>query len=185
MKMADMQKSVYKRGADDGFYFGIYLIVLFFATVFTMTIPFAGLLSLVLMLGVPFYVYRFLRRAYVKCDGNMQFSELWLHGIVIFFCGGLIAGIVAFVYMRWIEPDFLVSQARAAITVWEKTDMPQAREMSETLTRAIEQKMLPSAIQMVIEMLWLQVFTGSMLSIVLSLAVRSVKIKNTDKTKQI
>lgn len=175
--MASQQKTVYRRGADDGFYFGLYLVALFFASAFSLTMPFAGLLSTVMMLAVPFVIYHFLRRAYIECEGKSQFSELWLHGIVIFFCGGLIAGVVAVVYMRWIAPDFIINQANIAIGIWEEANMPQADELAKTMKLAIEQKMIPTPIQLVIEMLWLQVFTGSLLSMLLSAIIRSIKIK--------
>lgn len=176
--MSELKLSVYKRGGDDGFVFGIYLVVMFFATAYSMAVPFAGLLSTLMMLAVPVVMYRFLRRTYVAFGGKLTFSELWLQGIVTFFCGGLISGLVAVVFMRWIQPDFIVSQANAAIKIWEESGLPQGQEMADVLRKAIEQKMIPSSIQLVIEMLWLQVFSGSILSIVLSLIIRSIKMKS-------
>ena len=105
--MATEQKSVYKRGADDGLFFGIYLIIMFFSSAFSMAVPFAGLLSIILVLGVPFLIYRFLRRSYVNDSGTTQFSALWVQGITTFFCGSLISGIAALVYMQWVNPDFI------------------------------------------------------------------------------
>ena len=170
--MAELKMSVYKRGGDDGFVFGIYLTVMFFATAYSMTVPFAGLMSTLMMLAVPVVMYRFLRRSYVAFGG-----KLWLQGIVTFFCGGLIAGLAAVVFMRWIQPDYIISQANAAIKIWEESGLPQGQEMADVMRKAIEQKMIPSSIELVIEMLWLQVFSGSLLSIVLSLIIRAIKIK--------
>lgn len=175
--MAYQQKSVYRRGADDGLFFGVYLIALFFATAYSLTMPFVGLLSTILMLAVPVVIYRFLRRAHIERDGKSQFSELWLHGIVIFFCGGLIVSVVALIYMKWFEPNFIVNQAKIAIQIWEEANVPQAGEMAKVLNQAIEQKMIPTPINVVIEMLWLQVFTGSLLSMLLSAIIKSIKIK--------
>jgi len=176
--MADGQKSLYKRGADDGFYFGIYLVVLFFATAYSMILPFAGLLSLLMMLAVPVIIYRFLYKAFANSVRRLTFSELWLQGIVTFFCGGLIAGLVALIYMRWVNPAFITQQAQTAIELWKSAGVQQANEMADLMTKAIEQKLLPTPIQVVMEMLWLQVFSGSILSIVLSLIIRSIKMKS-------
>lgn len=175
--MATEQKSVYRRGADDGLFFGIYLIIMFFASAFSMAVPFAGLLSIILLLGVPFLIYRFLRRSYVNDNGTTQFSALWVQGITTFFCGSLISGIVAFIYMRWINPDFILSQVQALIDVYMTTDWVEGKEIAEVLKKMIANNMLPTPINIVIESIWLAVFTGSILSMILSIVVQTRKIK--------
>ena len=176
--MATEQKSVYKRGADDGLFFGIYLIIMFFSSAFSMAVPFAGLLSMLLVLGVPFLIYRFLRRSYVNDSGTTQFSALWVQGITTFFCGSLISGIVALVYMQWINPDFIATQVQSLIDVYMATDWEEGKEIAKVLTKMIEQNLLPTPINIVIESIWLAVFTGSILSMILSIVVQARKTKN-------
>lgn len=175
--MAQVYKSVYKRGADDGFYFGIYLSVMFFATAFSITVPFAGLLSFCMMIGVPFLIYRFLRRSYVGDYGTTTFSALWLQGIMTFLCGSLISGVVAYVFMRWVQPDYLLSTVQEVIKIYNDMDWPQGKEMADVLTKIVEQNMLPTPIQIVVEFIWFAVFSGSMLSIIVSLIVQMKKVK--------
>lgn len=176
--MSTEQKSVYRRGADDGLFVGIYLIIMFFASAFSMTIPFAGLLSIILVLGVPFIIYRFLRRSYVNDNGTTQFSALWVQGITTFFCGSLISGIVALIYMKWINPDFILTQIQTLIDVYMANDWKEGKEIAEVLTKMIENNMLPTPINIVIESIWLAVFTGSILSMIVSMIVQARKIKN-------
>lgn len=176
--MSTEQKSVYRRGADDGLFFGIYLIIMFFASAFSMAIPFAGLLSIILVLGVPFIIYRFLRRSYVNDNGTTQFSALWVQGITTFFCGSLISGIVALIYMKWINPDFILTQIQTLIDVYMANDWKEGKEIAEVLTKMIENNMLPTPINIVIESIWLAVFTGSILSMIVSMIVQARKIKN-------
>lgn len=176
--MLTEQKSVYRRGADDGLFFGIYLIIMFFASAFSMTIPFAGLLSIISVLGVPFIIYRFLRRSYINDNGTTQFSALWVQGITTFFCGSLISGIVALIYMKWINPDFILTQIQTLIDVYMANDWKEGKEIAEVLTKMIENNMLPTPINIVIESIWLAVFTGSILSMIASMIVQARKIKN-------
>ena len=176
--MSTERKSVYKRGADDGLYFGIYLIIMFFASAYSMSIPFAGLLSMLLILGVPFLIYRFLLRSYVYDYGTTQFSALWVQGITTFFCGSLISGIVAFIYMKWINPDFIVNQIQALIDIYQATNWAEGKEIANILNKSIENNLLPTPINIVFESIWLAVFTGSILSMIVSLIVQARKVKN-------
>lgn len=182
--MSTERKSVYKRGADDGFYFGVYLVVLFFASVFAMTLPFAGLLTMILMLGVPFVIYRFLRRTYVADNGMTQYSALWLQGIIIFFCGSLLSGLVAYVYMRWINPDFIMSIVKDAIGIYSSSNWENGQEVADVLQKMIDQKLVPKPIEVVIQSIWTAVFTGSLLSMLVALVVQSKKIKPSEITKK-
>lgn len=102
--------SPYKRGADWGAWFGIYLSVLFFVTSYSVSSPVCALIGLLMIIGVPPCIYFMLRKSYVSDNGTTIFSSLWMEGISIFFFGGLIASIVAMIYMRWIDPTFLTAE---------------------------------------------------------------------------
>ncbi|MCM1096352.1 MAG: hypothetical protein NC333_08790, partial [Terasakiella sp.] len=47
-----------------------------------------------------------------------------------------------------------------------------AREMGEALGRAVEARILPTAIQVALELLYAAVFSGSILSVVLAAVIR-------------
>ena len=86
--------SPYRRGAVYGVPFGLYLTALFFAISYTFDIPLLGPVSFLLMLGVPFMIYGFLRRSFVEDRGTTIYSSLWMEGIAIFFFGGMLTGCV-------------------------------------------------------------------------------------------
>ena len=94
-------QSPYKRGGDDGLTFGAYLTVMFFSGIFSQYIPGANLVSSLMMLGVPAVTYFYLRRYFIKERGRLTVSALWMHGIVTFACGSLLAAFLMFIYMRW------------------------------------------------------------------------------------
>ncbi len=172
------QPSVYRRGASDGLIFGLIMIVLFFTSIYTIKIPVMSFITLVIMLSVPFVIYKFLRRHYVQTQGNATFSELWLHGILIFVCGSLISGLVAFIFLRWIEPTFIIDQINTIIEIYRSLDMDDAEELAEALQLMIDNNLVPTAIQSVIQTCMLSVFTGSILSIIVALIAKSISIKN-------
>lgn len=168
--------ALFRRGADDGFLLGLYFSALFFAMVYSMSVPVLSMVALALMAGVPVVIYLFLRRSYVADFGTTRFSALWMQGIVTFFCGSLILALVSFVFMRWIEPGYIESTMRQVIEAYEGTGWPQGREAAEMLQRALDAGMVPRAIQVSMELLWSGVFTGSILSIIVSLIVQARRV---------
>ncbi len=123
--------SPYRRGADDGFVFGAYLTASFLTMVWSSAVPLLGLVSMLLLAGVPVFIYMKLRRSFVADCGHTLLSSLWMQGIATFACGSLIAGAVATAYLKWIEPDFIIGRLREAIDFysgsgWERGHAPCA-----------------------------------------------------------
>ncbi len=176
-KLTVNKYSPFRRGADNGFILGIYLSVMFIFSALNLSVPFAGLVSLVMALSVPAIIYIFLRRSFVKDYGLTIFSSLWMQGIVAFFCGTLIMALTAYIYMQWISPDFLIEQMTAAIDSYKSLDHEQSRKAAEILQKIIDNNLIPTPIQIAIQMIWLGVFTGSLLSIIVSLLVQARKVE--------
>lgn len=166
-------QSPYSRGARYGVAFGVYLSVLYFAIAHSLSIPVLSLLSLVMMAGVPVVVYVMLRKSYVADYGKTIFSSLWMEGIAIFFFGGLISSLVSVAYMTWINPGYLYGQVDMMIELYGSADWERGKELSDMLVRAKEQHLIPTPINLAIDMLWLIVFSGSILSMLMSLLVQA------------
>ncbi len=168
------QRSPYKRGADYGAVFGVYLSVLFLLTAYSLEVPGCSVGAFLLMVLVPVVIYVMLRRSYVADMGTTIFSSLWMEGIVIFACGGLISGAVAAVFMRWIEPDYIERTLRTVIEVYDSGVMgDNGAEVSEVLQAALDQKRVPKVVELVVDMIWLEVFSGSMLSMLMAVLVQA------------
>lgn len=168
--------SPYRRGADQGFYFGLYLTALFFAMIGAEHFAALSLATIVLALGVPFIIYRMLRKTYREEHGRSQFSALWMQGIMIFLCGSMISGVAAFLYMRYIDPGFILRNAEKAIEVYRALNDAKASDVADMLQMIIDNKALPSAIQIVFQSIWGAVLSGSLLSMIVSLIVRSTHV---------
>ena len=113
-------KSIYTRGAEDGAWMGL----LFIAAVALQTLAQGSLLATliadVLLVAVPAVLWVMLRRSYRYDRLLTTFSGLWMHGIMVFLCGSLILGLVAFMYMRFINPGFIYAQARLAVDLYSQ-----------------------------------------------------------------
>ncbi len=174
-----MIKSPYRRGADDGFYFGLYLVAMFFASVFAQTVPMLSFVSLVLMFSAPAVIYRFLRSYDRELGPAASFPMLWMQGVVIFFCGILIAGAALVVYMKWIEPDFVLSQIKGVAALAGTAPGTFVDAAAGLAAEMIEANFIPTPTAIVAELVMLAIVSGSVLSIILSafLALRRNRLQ--------
>lgn len=163
----------YKQGADNGFVLGAYLSALFFTTAFALETSLLGLLSTCMIVALPVIIFMMLRRTWLRDRGMSLFSSLWMQGIMAFACGGIISGLVAYVYIRWIDPDWLQTQVRNMIALYRSTQGGQ--QVADILQTILTQGLLPTPIQTVIQMLWFEIFSGSVISLIATLIVRAIK----------
>lgn len=170
--MNDKPRSVYARGAEDGLVLGPLLSLVIVLAGVTMYSAWAFFPTVAAMVAVPVVTYIRLRRGYAEDHGRSTLSALWLQGICGFFFGGLIMTLVAYAGMRWICPSFIADQFRTIIDTYSAIDTPEARQLTDTLRRAVEARALPSPIEVALEILYGVVFTGSILSVILATAVR-------------
>ncbi len=169
--------SPYRRGADDGFVFGAYLTASFLTMVWSSAVPLLGLVSMLLLAGVPVFIYMRLRRSFVADSGHTLLSSLWMQGIATFACGSLIAGAVATAYLKWIEPDFIIGRLREAIDFYSGSGWERGQEVADTLQRMIDMHLVPSAVAIVVELIWLAIFSGSLVSLLMALLARSRPVR--------
>lgn len=166
--MAEQFKSVYQRGANTGFYFGLYLSALFFAMAYSMMVPGLSLLALVMMAAVPVIIYKCLRRMYVEEKGYSLLSGLWMYGIVIFFCGSLIAAAVSAIFLKWIHPGFMTEQIALSIDMLKSSGLKDGESMAEMLQLISDKGMIPGPAEVSIRTITFSVFTGSILSLIMA-----------------
>lgn len=139
------------------------------------------MLCVVLMLSVPFVIYSYQRRSYLRDNGHTILSSLWVEGITTFFCGSLLSGIIQVIYLKWIDPGFILSQMQQMITLYRDSGLQNGTELADLLQQLIDNHAVPSAISIVIEMIWLAVFSGSLLSVLMALLVRARPIPDSKR----
>lgn len=164
-----MVTSPYRRGADDGFIFGLYLSLMFFGIFASAHWPVLGLLSLLLIVCVPLVIFLFMRRYDRELQGCVTFPMFWMHGMMTFICAILISGAFFVIYLTWIEPDWFFNQLQGVV---EAATLPAAKgtsieEFGKIASEMIEFHMIPSPVSIMFELLMLAIVTGSLLSILL------------------
>lgn len=177
----NQRKSVYEIGANDGWKIGLYLTAVFLLQAIGMGQPALLVLGNLLMLGIPFFAYWLLRRAFIATGGMSTFSGIWLHGIIVFLCGSLIMAAAAYAYLRFVNPDFIVNQIHLISSTYRQLGTPEAEAFANQFERIIEYHLVPTAIQMSFSLVWFCSFFGSMLSLILAIIVKHVPIRNKKK----
>ena len=168
--------SPYKRGAHDGLTFGLLLIIIGAASALSFRWPLLGLLSVAGVVSVPPVIYFYLRRSYIEDHGTTLLSSLWMQGIMIFACGSSLAGVAGIVYLKWINPHFIAERVAEAIEFYRSANMAAGDRLADTLQSIVDARMMPSAVQIVVEMIWLAIFSGSLLSVLMALLVRARRV---------
>lgn len=163
-------------GARHGFALGGCLTCMFLLSVFGSGIPLASLLFVVLAVMVPVMVYRWLRATYVSDRGFTTLSGLWMQGITMFAGGALISTTVAIGYFKWVNPHYVSDVVTQMISLYQTSSMTGAQDIAKTLQTMLDAGVLPSAQDVALEMFWLTMFGGSMLSLVASLLARARRL---------
>lgn len=86
--------------------------------------------------------------------------------------------------MRWVWPGFIIDQVQTVIDVYGSVDDAEAQNVARTLQRLMDSHSLPSAIDIALELLYVAVFTGSLLSMLLALIIRKTRRIGPPKFKQ-
>ncbi len=149
---------------------GLYLSALFVCLVYAGYYNWLSLIALALIAGVPVMVYVMLKRAYVAGGCKSTFSELWTQGILTFLGGTVIMAAFSFVYLKWIEPTFMADMINAVIEMAREVNDENSVMM---LKKVIDNHLVPTASDVAMEFVWLGTFSGSILSMLLALIVRS------------
>ncbi len=158
---------------------GVWMSATFIVAASTLWVNALSLLTLVMMSAVPVILYYMLRRTYIKDLGCTLYSELWMQGIMVFIGGSIIMASVSYIYMKWLVPDYihrLLIQCVDALMATGQTDT------AATVQHVIDQGGILTPADISIEFVWVGIFTGSMLSMVVAWLVRLTgKFKNSSR----
>lgn len=170
-------KSPYRRGAEDGFAFGAYIAAIMFGSIFATRLPLVGLLSSVLMVLVPVWVYVRERR-YLRAEGGLaSVSALWMQGIMMFGCGSVIAFSLVLIYMKWIDPGYLNHALADAVSVLQASGSADARELADEMSKILENGNPLTPVTYCFGMIWSTMLSGSILSLLLAFIARAVPLR--------
>lgn len=170
--MEQNERSIYRRGADNGLLLGLYFCIMFAFVVAGERVEAVGIVSTLMMFGVPFLVYRFLRKTFVEQRGLTMFSALWTQGIIAFAGAGLVLSLAVYIYIRFLDPGIVLRQVEKLIEIYSEANTPRAGEMLTVLQNMRDMHLYPSAREIIIQLELLSVFSGSILSMLMALLAR-------------
>jgi len=161
-----------RQGARNGGITGIYLGLLLMLAVLTAGTALEGLLSTAMVLLFPVLVYRIVSRDFTAWGGKASIGTLWLDALVSIVCGALIASTVMFIYLRWIDPDFLMRRWTEAIAQMRNAPDPQMQLMADNFETAAANGFRITPIMFTMTILWGAMFSGSLLALAVAAVVR-------------
>ena len=163
------KKSIYKRAAEWGLPFGLYIACMGVASIYADYFAPLSIIFILMIMATPLVVYYFQRRRFIEDDGFTEYAGLWMLGILLFIFGSVIASFIIYLVLQYFRPDFMYEQARMVIEAYSK--MPQASdsEVLRVLQRMVDEKLLPTPIEAVFNASWFITFFGSLVSAITAL----------------
>lgn len=164
----EKEKSVFKCSAENGISFGLYLSAIFFSVIYGGNATILSLIGFVLIFAIPIVLFRYMGKFHISHPDTSNFSSLWTLGTLTFLCGSLICSIVTYIWLEYITPGFIYEQAQSTLVVYEQVPELKNHELTQVLRTAVENKTLPSPIELVVQMLWFSFSAGVILSLLLA-----------------
>lgn len=126
-------------------------------------------------LAVPLVLFLLMRR-YRKMAGNeaLGISTMWSFGTTLTLFGSMLSGVVEYLYYARINPQFIATQMENAKSLIGEVATTGGDSVITQLSEAMGQIGAPTAIQMVMQSIWLSFILGSVLSLILAPIVVAV-----------
>ena len=173
------KKSIYKRAAEWGLPFGLYIACMGVASIYADYFAPLSIIFILMIMATPLVVYYFQRRRFIEDDGFTEYAGLWMLGILLFIFGSVIASFIIYLVLQYFRPDFMYEQARMVIEAYSKIPQASDSEVLRVLQRMVDEKLLPTPIEAVFNAFWFVSFFGSLSSAVTALiAQRRLKGKH-------
>jgi hypothetical protein len=168
--MTEAPRNVYRNGAEDGLIMGPLLALTVLTVAATSYVAALFLPSILLLIAVPTVAYLLLARRYNAAYDT--YSAVWMHGICIFFFGGLLLGAFALVCLKWVWPGYIADQLTLMVNILSTAPDAQMQEMATNISNNIHTGLAPTPIDIAIELIMMSVFSGSLLSMALAWVIR-------------
>lgn len=157
--------SIYKVAADCGLYMGAWMSAIFLAMAYATSVPGLSLIAIALLIGLPFFLFRIMRRYQRLSTTHVQMSALWMLGMMSCIFGGILLAAAVFIFLRFIDPEFIYRQLGQALEVYNQNKELVDPTALKMLNNIYENRQIPSAIQSAMSMMWCASFFGSILSL--------------------
>jgi hypothetical protein len=177
-EIMETQKNVFIKSAELGVPFGAILLIASVAMLFSDKMPLLSSLTFLVAIVAPFVLYFFQRKRYVESNGFAPYSELWTLGIFTTIGGALICGLVTYLLITYLRPDFVYEQAQyVADTYRQLPKESSGSELADILEKAIKNNLLPTPFDFCAQMFWLTSSLGCVGGAITALIACKIPLK--------
>lgn len=164
-----------------GTYMGVFLILKFILIPVGLSVSFMLLLFMMLTLCVPFigYYYARLYRDRV-CGGSIGFGHAWVFTVFMYLFASMLVAVAHYVYFRFIDGGLMVDTCERMLNSLEQTGTPGMETYIATYREAIAAARQVTPIEITLQMISTNVFTGILLALPTALFVMK-RSKNMNK----
>lgn len=159
-------RPIIQRAATGGLRMGLYLIGLALATAMSLHSSICAIIVWVGTIYFPIYLYKQLVAGYAETGFSIHLSEIWSEGIATIFLGSAIQAVFIYVGLRYFDPTYIS-------TVWQTTAdalgaMPgdDYKAMADTFNQMQEAHALPTAVDVMSQIILMNLIGGAVLSLV-------------------
>jgi hypothetical protein len=163
-----MQPNIVKSSMTSGLIIGCV-----FSLNFLISLPknnFLGFISILITLGIIYLMYKLaIRFRDTECEGAISYGKTLTYVILSFFFAALISGVVKFVYIIFINKEYLNSMLQESYKIIEMLKIPMDEEKYDQLAKMMK----PTSY--IIQTIWANVFFGTLLGLILGFFVKKDK----------
>lgn len=167
------QDSPYYLGARAGMPVGLYMSAMFLLMIVMSRVPVVSYLLLCMMLCMPVVIYATMRATVVSSKGETSYSSLWMQGIMTFLFGSVVCGLVTMVYLKFVEPRFIIGMVQTCVDNCRAMPGAEYSELADTLENMIRKGVVPTASSFTVSMFWFSMSSGSLLSAIVAAIARN------------
>lgn len=172
--MMEHSERIYKRSAENGLVLGPLMgavMLLWGASCYHgwLLLP-----TVAGMVAVPATVWKMLRRSRCR-GGEAGFAPLWLEGIATFFFGSLLMAVMVYASLRWLWPGFVTDQLNILTEALSQVNTPDSARMQQLIAAARRSGTVPGPGDITVNLIYMAVLSGSVLSAVFSLILLAVR----------
>ncbi len=155
-----------------GTYMGGFWILKFFLFPLGMRVPSLSFLFVGLTLCVPFLGYYFVRLyRNAVCGGVIGFMHAWSFTVFMYLFAALLVAVAHFLYFRFIDHGFLLNAYQSQVETMLAGDNSGLAPYEGMLREALDAASRLTPVDIVLQLLWSNVFFGIVLAIPTALVV--------------
>lgn len=159
-----------------GTYMGAFWIAKFVLFPLGLTTPFLSLLFIVLTICVPFmgFYYTKMYRD-TACNGSISFGHAWMFTLFMYMFASLLVAVAHYVYFQYIDQGYIYDTCNEQLNILAQSEVPNIDTYVNTYREALKMAASMSAIDITMQMLSTNTFTGMFLAIPTALFVMKKK----------